>query len=167
MYPQHLLHAKNCAAPDQSMQAITSLTKFINLASRGQRPELIAPIILCAILNCIDEVERWDPSHRCREVIRRLIAKCIARESNSEASELFKTKQLGVAVKAGAENVVHATRIAKIKEAGILQIDFKNALILVKRSKVLVAVDKFSPSGAPFATFRLLTTVICVLTTHI
>ena len=36
MYPEYLLHAVNCGAPDQSKRAITSLTKFVNLASSGQ-----------------------------------------------------------------------------------------------------------------------------------
>ena len=46
------------------------------------------------------------------EVIRRLIAKCIAREANSEAADLCNTKQFGVAVKGGAEGIVHATRVS-------------------------------------------------------
>ena len=34
MYPERILHAVNCAASDQSKQAITSITKLVNLASR-------------------------------------------------------------------------------------------------------------------------------------
>ena len=46
------------------------------------------------------------------EINGRLIAKCIAREANLDAFELFKTKQLGRAVEAGAEGNVHATTIS-------------------------------------------------------
>ena len=96
-------------------------------------------------------------------VIRRLIAKCIAREANSEAADLFNTKQLGVALKVGAEGIVHATRISfeklqKSKKSGILQIDFKNGFNSVKRSKVLEAVAKFLLIVAPSANLSLLTT---------
>ena len=56
-----------------------------------------------------------------------------------EAVELFGSKQLGVAVKGGAESIVHATKIAfermnRVKSGGILQIDFRNAFNSVKRS---------------------------------
>ena len=92
------------------------------------------------------------------EVIRHLIASCIARKANSEAADLFNTKKLGVAVKGGAEGIVHATRVSfknckNQKNSGTLQIDTKNAFNLVKRSKVLEAVSKFLPSLATFATF--------------
>ena len=74
------------------------------------------------------------------EVIRRLIAKCIAREANSDVADLFNTKQLGVAVKGGAEGIVHATRVSfeklqRSKDSGILQIDFKNAFNSVKKKQ--------------------------------
>ena len=35
MYPEHLLHAINCSISDQSKRAMNSLTKLVNLASRG------------------------------------------------------------------------------------------------------------------------------------
>ena len=65
---------------------------------------------------------------------------------------------MGVAVKGGAERIVHATRVSfeKLqisKNSGILQIDFKNAFNSVKRSTVFEAVAKSLPSVAPFATF--------------
>ena len=92
------------------------------------------------------------------EVIRRLIAKCIAREANSEAADLINTKLLIVAVNAGTEGIMSVTRISfeklhKSKKSGKLQIYSKNAFNSVKRSKVLGAVAKFLPSVAPFATF--------------
>ena len=158
MYPEHLLHAVNSGAPDQSKRAITSLTKFVNLASRGQLPEFVAPILCSATLTALKKLKGGVRPIAVGEVIRRLIAKCIAREANSEAADLFNTKQLGVAVKGGAEGIVHATRVSfeklqKSKNSRILQIDFKNAFNSVKRSKVLEAVAKFLPSVAPFATF--------------
>ena len=78
--------------------------------------------------------------------------------ASSEAAELFNTKHLGVAVKGGAEGIVHATRVSfeklqKSKNSRILQINFKNAFNSVKRSKILEAVAKFLPSVASFAIF--------------
>ena len=87
--------------------------------------------------NFIETGEWWGP---VGEVIRRLIAKCIARGANSEAADLFNTKQLGAPFKNGAEGIVHATRISfeklqKSKNYGILQIDFKNAFNLIKETR--------------------------------
>ena len=45
------------------------------------------------------------------EVIRLLVAKCIAKESASDALDLFLAKELGVAVKGRAGSIVRATKV--------------------------------------------------------
>ena len=109
---EHLPHAVNCAAPHQSKRAITSLTKFVNLAKRGQLPEFVAPILCSATLTALKKLKTGARPIAVGEVTRRLIAKCTAREANSEPDELFNTKQLRVAVRAGSEDIIHATRIS-------------------------------------------------------
>ena len=100
LYPEHLLlHAVNCGAPNQSKRAITSVTKFVNLASRGQLSEFFAPILCIATLTALKKLKIGVHHIAVGEVIRRLIVECIAREANSKAAVLFNTKQLGVAVK--------------------------------------------------------------------
>ena len=47
------------------------------------------------------------------EVIRRLMAKCIEKEAALEAVDLFRAKQFGVAVRGGAESIVHVTKMTK------------------------------------------------------
>ena len=94
-----------------------------------------------------------------REVFRSLIAKCIAQEASSEAVQLFSSRQLGVAVKCGAESLIHATKqtfqkLLNNEKAGLLQIDFKNAFNSPKRrSSLLYAAPKFIPSLDRFASF--------------
>ena len=92
------------------------------------------------------------------EVIRRLVAKCIAKEAAIEAVKLFGSKLLGVAVKGGAESVVHATKITFekmkiVKRGGILQIDFRSAFNSVKRSHLLGSTKVLTPSIISFASF--------------
>ena len=140
MYPEHLLHAVYCGTLDQSKRAITSLTKINKLASRGQLPENVAPILCSATVTALKKLRGGVRPIAVGQVIRRLIAKRIVREANSEAVELFNTKQLGVAVKGGAESIVH--------------VRFR------KKSKVLEAVADFSPSFVPFCDCLLLTTQI-------
>ena len=76
-----------------------------------------------------------------------LIAKCITQEASSEAVELFTSRKTGVAVKCGAESIVHATKtfqkLLNKEKASLLQIDLKNAFNSITRSSVLDAARKF------------------------
>ena len=71
---------------------------------------------------------------------------------------MFGSKQLGVAVKGGAESIVHATkttfkRMKSVKIGGILQIDFRNAFNSVKCSHLLGSTKVLMPSIISFASF--------------
>ena len=57
MYPEHFLHAVNCAASDQSKQAITSITKLVNLVSRGQHPVSVAPVFCSSSLTALKKLK--------------------------------------------------------------------------------------------------------------
>ena len=149
MYPEHLLHAVTCAVPDQSKKSITSITKLVNLAS--------SPVLLhcSASLTALKKTKGGVRPIAVGEVFRRLVAKRIVQEASSEAIELFSSRQLGVAVKCGAESIVYATKqtfqkLLNNEKAGLLQIDFKNAFNSITRSSVLDAARKFIPSLAPF-----------------
>ena len=158
MYPKHLLHRVTCSVPDQSKKSITSITKLVNLASRGQLPSFVAPTFCSASLTAPKKTKGGVRPIAVGEVCRRLIAKCIAQEASSEAVELFSSRQLGVAIKQGAESIVHATKqtfqkLLNNEKAGLFQIDFKNAFNSITRSSVLDAAQKFIPSLAPFVSF--------------
>ena len=158
MYPEHLLHAVNCAASDQSKQAITSITKLVNLASRGQLPVSVAPVFCSASLTVLKELKGGVCPIAVGEVLRRWVAKCIAKQTQTEPAELFSSKQLGVGVKGGAESMIHATKITfeklqRSQDAGILLIDFKNAFNSIKRSQILNAAVTLMLSLASFAIY--------------
>ena len=81
---------------------MNSLTKLVNLASRGQLPIFVAPVFCSATLTALNK--KTGIRHiAVGEVIRRLVTKCIAKEAFAEAVGLFGAKQLGVAVRGGAE----------------------------------------------------------------
>ena len=79
MYPEHLLHAINCSILDQSKRAMNSLTKLVNLASRGKLPRFVAPAFCSAILTALNKNKTGIRPIAVDEVIRRLVAKCIAK----------------------------------------------------------------------------------------
>ena len=75
-----------------------------------------------------------------------------------EAVELFGAKQLGAAVRGGAESIVHDAKITFermkiVKSGGILQIDFRNAFNSVKRSHLLGSTKVLIHSIMSFASF--------------
>ena len=57
MYPEHLLHAVTCSVPDQSNKSITSITKLVNLAGRGQFPSFVAPTFCSASLTALKKTK--------------------------------------------------------------------------------------------------------------
>ena len=81
------------------------------------------------------------------------------KKAKSEAIELFDSIQLGVGVNGGAEAIIHAPKITyeKILDSdlreGVLQIDFRKAFNLVKRSQLLQAACDFIPGTAAFTNF--------------
>ena len=89
---------------------MNSLTKLVNLASRGQLPNLVAPAFCSATLTALNKKKTGIITIAVGEVIRRLVAKCIAKEAAIEAVELFGEKRLEVAFRGGAESIVHAKK---------------------------------------------------------
>ena len=158
IYPELLLHAVNCAASDQPKQAITNITKLVNLASRGQLPVSVAPVFCSASLTALKKLKGGVRPTVMGELLQLLVAKCIAKQTHTESAELFSSKQLGVGVKGGAQSIIHATKITFEKlqlsqDAGILQIDFKNAFNSIKRSQILNSTIKLMPSLASFVIY--------------
>ena len=90
------------------------------------------------------------------KILRRFVAKCIAKQTQADSVELFSSKELVVGVKGGAESIIHATKttfdqLQLPQDAGILQIDFKNAFNSIKRSQIPKAAVTLMPSLASFA----------------
>ena len=143
MFPEHLLHAVQCTASDQSQVALRVLTKLVNISCRGELPEFVSQALCSASLSTLLKKKGGIRPIEVGEVLRRLIAKCLAKEANLEAKELFQSLQLGVGVKGGAEAIIHSTKISYEKiltsssSSGILQIDFCNAFNSIKRSEML------------------------------
>ena len=137
---------------------MNSLTKLVNLASRGQLPSFVAPAFCTSTLTALIKKKTGIRPIAGGEVIRRLVAKFIAKEAAIEAVDLFGSKQLGVAVKGGSESIVHATkttfeRMKRVKIGGIFQIDFRNTFNSMKRSHLLGSKKVLKPSIISFASF--------------
>ena len=112
MFPKHLLHAVQCTASDQSQIALRVLTKIVNTNCRGKVTEFVSQALCSASLSALLKKKGGIRPIAVGEVLRRLIAKCLAKEANLEAKELFQSLQLGVGVRGGAEAIIHSTKIS-------------------------------------------------------
>ena len=111
MFPEYLLHAVQSTASDQSQVTLRVLTKLVNISCRGELPEFVSQALCSASLSALLK-KKGGILPIAVEVLRRLIAKCLAKEANLEAKELFQSLQLGVGVKRGAEAIIHSTKIS-------------------------------------------------------
>ena len=158
-FPEHLQHAVDCTATDRSEFDLKAITKFVNFGSRGLFPAFISKAICCASLTALSKKKSGVRPIAVGEVLRRLIAKCLVSEAKSGAIELFDSLQLGVGISRGAEAIIHSSKItydnivSAQTDEGVLQIDFQNAFISVKRSHLLKATYKFIPGIAAFTSF--------------
>ena len=109
--PEHLLHAVNCTTTDQTKKAITGKTKLVHFASRGQLHVTMAPVFCIASLIFLKKLKEAIRPIAVGEVLRGLIAKGIAKQTQSELRKLFLSKQHGVGVTGGAESIIHATKL--------------------------------------------------------
>ena len=118
----------------------------------------MAPVFCSASLTALKNLKGGVRPIAVGEVLRRLVAKCKAKQTQTEPAELFSSEQLGVGVKGGAESIIHATKITFEKlqlsqDAGIVQIDFKNAFTSIKRNQILNVAVTLMPSAASFAIY--------------
>ena len=81
MFPEHLQHAVDCTAPDRSEFALKAITKFVNFGSRGLFPVFISKALCCASLTALSKKKGGVRPIAVGEVLRRLIAKCLASEA--------------------------------------------------------------------------------------
>ena len=112
MFPEHLLHAVQCTASDQSQITLRVLTKLVNRSCRGELPEFVSKTLCSASLSALSKQKGGIHPIAVGEVLRRLIAKCLAKAANLEAKELFQSLQLGVRVEGGAEAIIHSTKLS-------------------------------------------------------
>ena len=110
MYPEHLLHAVECTAPNHSESALKAITRFLKTGSRGKFPSFLSKALCSASLSALSKKKGGVRPIAVSEILRRFIAKCLVKEAKSEVIELFDSIQLGVGVSGGAEAIIHSAK---------------------------------------------------------
>ena len=85
MFPEHLSHAVQYTASDESQLVLRLLTKLVNIICRGELPEFVSRALCRASLSALLKKKGGVRPIAVGEVLRRLIAKCLTKEANLEA----------------------------------------------------------------------------------
>ena len=148
---EHLKSALKAPTPARGEGFLHALTKFCNVMAAGKLPTSVAPFFFGASLFALNKKDGGYRPVAVGEVLRRLIAKCLAFNAAPKAAELFSPLQVGVGVKGGVEAVVHAIRFLvddtpiPADSKWVLQLDFANAFNTIAREKVFKEVRTHFP----------------------
>ena len=133
--------------PNRSDRALTGLTKLVNAMVAGGVPESVAPFLCGARLHAALKRDGSIRPIAVGNLLRRLVARCIARSVASKAAAYLSPLQLGVGVPGACEAIVHAARQALEKNPNklLLQVDFMNAFNCAERGSTLQDVAELFP----------------------
>ena len=135
---QHLLDA---CLPGSSAGLLEQLTALVNLLARGDACGAVAPFLAGARLVAVPKPKGGLRPIAVGELLRRLTGKCLLEAVREGARDFFWPAQVGVAVPAGAEKAVHATRAwvdshSWATDKVLVKLDFANAFNCVDRGAV-------------------------------
>jgi Reverse transcriptase (RNA-dependent DNA polymerase) len=152
-----MLHAPS---PEAAALASDAVTNLVNRLASGRAPTSFAPWLCGAPLTAISTPNGAVRPIAVGEVIRRLVAKCLMARVRQPAQALLAPLQLGVAVKGGAEAIVHTVRrlithhldAAVSPDGALLQVDFSNAFNLVRGDAFCQSTLEHFPALGPWVT---------------
>ena len=75
MYPEHLLHAAECNAPNISESALNAVIRFVTTASRDKFPPFVSKALCSALLITPSKKKKEVRPIAVREILRSLFAK--------------------------------------------------------------------------------------------
>jgi hypothetical protein len=152
-----LKEAAFCPNSDQAAKTTSSLTKLVNLiAARKCSPD-VAPLLCGASLFALLKKEPGAIRPiAVGEVLRHLVAKCLAFANAPQAANLLNPHQLGVGTRGGCETIIHSVQ-AILSDAAIpannkwvLQVDYSNAFNTLDRSHLFKEVRAQLPGLSAF-----------------
>lgn len=153
----YLKQAINCPSGSQADRTLRALTACVNNAAAGKLPLEAASFFCGASLHAANK--KTPGTYRpiaVGEVLRRLVAKCLAFKLSPQASTFLQPRQVGVKTRGGTEAVIHSVQAILNNPAipanskWVVQIDFKNAFNTIDRSTFLAEVRKCLPGLSAF-----------------
>ena len=148
----------SCPNRQQGAQTLTAITNFVNSVAAGKLSRDVAPFFCGARLHALKkkDLNSIRPI-AVGEVLRRLVAKCLAFKLSPQAATFLEPHQLGVKTRGGCEAIIHATQAILSDSAlppnskWVLQVDFSNAFNTMDRGHILSEVRRHLPGLSAFA----------------
>ena len=105
---------------------LRDLTKVVRVLADGTAPVFLAPFVAGASLAALDKTKKGVFDVRpiaAGQIIRRIVAKCMCATQKDLAASFFRGEdansgQFGVACPAGAERIIHRTRLEVARVLG-------------------------------------------------
>ena len=153
MRPEHLKTILR-SAPNRSDGALTALTRLVNSMADGGVPATIAPYMCGARLFGPLKKDGGIRPVAVGNLLRRLVAKCVASAIYEAAATYLAPHQLGVGVQGGSEAILHAVRQAVEVDPNIwvFQADYINVFNTASRSVGLAEVSRLFPQVLKWCT---------------
>ena len=149
--PQHLT---DMTAKGVSGCLVEALAEFSNVVLAGGVPEWARAHFFGGTLHAFNKREGGIRPIAVGLTLRRLVSKAACTKATEKCKSALAPRQLGVAVKGGAEAVAHAARryLAGMgPDETLVKLDFSNAFNSVRRDAVLEAVTLHVPELLAFA----------------
>jgi hypothetical protein len=153
-----MLHAPS---PQAAALASDAVTNLVNRLASGRAPISFASWLCDAPLTALSKPNGGVRRIAVGELIRRLVAKCLMARVRQPAQALLAPLKLGVAVKDGAEAIVHTVRrlithhldAAVSPDWALLQVDFSIDFNLVWRDVFCQSTLEHFPALGPWDTW--------------
>ena len=149
-------HLQDALSPAHSSAFLEQLTSVVQLLSRGEAPDLVAPHLAGASLAAVPKPKGGIRPIAVGEILRRLRGKCLCAAVKEQAEKFFAPAQVGVACSLGVDSAVHTarawtTRSSSDQSKGLIKLDFSNAFNCIDREKVLQRTRAHFPKLARWA----------------
>ena len=138
---------------------LDTLTKTVNILASGQAPSSMSQWVGSAPVTPLCKRDGGVRPIAVGETLRRLVGKLWMKRISAKAQAYLGDSQVGVAVKGGAEAVVHAVQRAATdlgngrNDVAVLQLDLANAFNLVSRRAFLRVVRTEFPELFPWVQY--------------
>ena len=146
--PEHL-RTTPMAANNRMSSALVSLTRVVNNMAAGACPDPVVPFLCGARLHAALKKDQTIRPIAFGDLIRRLVAKCMAFSLAEGAAAVLAPHQMGVGVRNGCEAIVHSVRKAMEKDPTkmLLQLDLINAFNTADRGTALQEIANHFPEA--------------------
>ena len=151
--PQHLKDLTGPSSDCDNNVLLSAFASSLMLVLDGRTPPSIRPYFFAATLFALDKNDGGVRAISVGCTLRRLAAKVAVNKVLVEIADLLAPDQLGFGVSGGAKAVVHSGRLYLHNldpHQVFLKLDFMTAFNLVRRNKLLAAVQDLAPDLFPF-----------------